>query len=43
MCDKPVPKFVKKQANLHPLIVSALATYKDEVESGTFPSDEQVY
>ena len=27
----------------HPLIVQALAAYKDEVESGVFPADEQAY
>jgi 3-methyl-2-oxobutanoate hydroxymethyltransferase len=40
---KPVPKFVKKYADLHPLITEALAGYKTEVESGIFPSDEQTY
>lgn len=40
---KPVPKFVKKYADLNPLIVEALASYKAEVESGSFPSDEQTY
>jgi len=41
--DKPVPKFVKKQANLHPVIMAALAAYKSEVEDGSFPSSEQTY
>ncbi len=40
---KPAPKFVKKFATLHPLIAEALATYKSEVESGAFPSDEHTY
>lgn len=40
---KPVPKFVKKYANLNPLIVAALADYKREVESGAYPADEQAY
>ena len=40
---KPAPKFVKKYADLNPLIVEALASYKAEVESGAFPSSEQEY
>lgn len=40
---KPVPKFVKKYADLNPLITEALAVYKSEVESGAFPTDEQTY
>ena len=43
MSDKPVPKFVKKQANLNPIITAALAAYKAEVEAGSFPADEQTY
>ncbi len=41
--DKPVPKFVKKYADLNPVITEALSAYKAEVESGTFPADEQTY
>jgi 3-methyl-2-oxobutanoate hydroxymethyltransferase len=41
--DKPVPKFVKKYADLNPLIAEALAAYKTEVESGAFPASEQEY
>ena len=33
-----IPKFVKKFANLEPLIISALRDYKREVEEGTFPA-----
>jgi len=43
MSDKPAPKFVKKYANLNPIITEALAAYKAEVESGTYPSEEQAY
>ena len=43
MSGKPAPKFVKKFATLHPLIAEALASYKAEVESGAFPSDEHTY
>ncbi|MEA1960122.1 MAG: 3-methyl-2-oxobutanoate hydroxymethyltransferase [Bacillota bacterium] len=35
-----IPKFVKKFANLEPLILEALQSYKTEVENGTFPADE---
>lgn len=35
-----IPKFVKKFANLQPLIMEALQGYKEEVEAGTFPADE---
>jgi len=40
---KPIPKFVKKYADLNPLITEALSVYKAEVESGSFPTDEQTY
>ena len=35
-----IPKFVKKFANLQPLIMDALRDYKKEVEAGTFPGEE---
>ncbi|NLV21184.1 MAG: 3-methyl-2-oxobutanoate hydroxymethyltransferase [Syntrophomonadaceae bacterium] len=35
-----IPKFVKKFANLEPLIKEALLAYKQEVEEGTFPGEE---
>ncbi len=35
-----IPKFVKKFANLEPLIIAALRDYKKEVEEGTFPGEE---
>ncbi len=38
-----IPKFVKKFANLQPLILEALAAYKMEVEAGTFPSEEYAF
>ncbi len=40
---RPVPKFVKKYADLNPVISEALAAYRKEVEDGSFPSDEQTY
>lgn len=41
--DRSVPKFVKKFANLNPLITEALAAFKTEVEEGSFPTEEQTY
>src|SRR5665647_166256 len=35
-----IPKFVKKFANLEPIIIAALRDYKKEVEEGTFPGEE---
>ncbi|CFX10980.1 Ketopantoate hydroxymethyltransferase [Syntrophomonas zehnderi OL-4] len=35
-----IPKFVKKFANLEPLIMEALKGYKEEVEAGIFPAPE---
>jgi 3-methyl-2-oxobutanoate hydroxymethyltransferase len=43
MSGRPVPKFVKKYADLHPLMSEAIAAYRAEVEAGVFPSDEQTY
>ncbi|MCF7818448.1 MAG: 3-methyl-2-oxobutanoate hydroxymethyltransferase [Kiritimatiellales bacterium] len=40
---KPVPKFVKKYADLYPVVSAALSTYKSEVEAGSFPADGQTY
>lgn len=38
-----VAKFVKKFANLHPLMVEAVKSYGDEVKAGTFPAPEHCY
>lgn len=38
-----VAKFVKKFANLHPLMVEAVKSYSDEVKAGTFPATEHCY
>ncbi len=43
MSDRPVPRFVRKFADLNPLIREALSAYKADVESGSFPSAEQSY
>ena len=37
------PKFVKKFANLNPLILDALRQYKEEVEKGVFPGPEHCF
>lgn len=38
-----VPKFVKKYANLRESVLSAIKTYKKEVEEGSFPTEEYSY
>jgi 3-methyl-2-oxobutanoate hydroxymethyltransferase len=38
--DRFTPRFVKKYADLHGEIASALTTYRTEVETGTFPAPE---
>lgn len=38
--ERYTPKFVKKYANLSPLITKAIEEYKKEVEEGRFPSKE---
>ncbi|MDH7497784.1 MAG: 3-methyl-2-oxobutanoate hydroxymethyltransferase [Syntrophomonadaceae bacterium] len=38
-----IPKFVKKFANLEPLINAALRAYKEEVERGDFPAAEHCF
>ncbi len=43
MSGRPVPRFVRKYAELHPLMASAVAAYREDVESGSFPSDEHAY
>ncbi|MCF7849663.1 MAG: 3-methyl-2-oxobutanoate hydroxymethyltransferase [Kiritimatiellales bacterium] len=40
---KFVPKFVKKYADLNPVIQAALSAYKQEVEEGIYPSGEHTY
>jgi 3-methyl-2-oxobutanoate hydroxymethyltransferase len=37
------PRFAKRYAELGATMSTAFATYKDEVEAGTFPSDEHAY
>jgi len=40
---KKTPKFVKQYANLHDVIIEALASFKKEVEEGSFPGPEHCY
>ncbi len=43
MFSKLTPKFVKRYAELGEAMRNAFAAYKQEVEHGTFPSDEHCY
>ncbi|MCL4477413.1 MAG: 3-methyl-2-oxobutanoate hydroxymethyltransferase [Nitrospirae bacterium] len=41
--ERFVPKFVKRYANLKEDALTAIRTYKDEVEKGLFPGEEQSF
>ena len=41
--DRFTPKFVKQYAQLHKQAVDALGAYKDDVESGAFPTADHSY
>ena len=41
--DRFTPKFVKKYANLKELAIKAVKEYKQDVETGSFPSDEHSF
>jgi len=41
--ERFVPKFVKKYANLKEDALKAIKTYKEEIEKGIFPSEEQSF
>lgn len=41
--ERFVPKFVKRYANLRGEALSAIRTYREEVEKGEFPSEEQSF
>ncbi len=43
MFDRFTPKFVKRYANIKETAIGAIKKYKEEVESGEFPSDEQSF
>ncbi len=41
--DRFTPKFVKKYANMKSDVLTAVKKYKEEIENGTFPSDEESF
>lgn len=41
--DKFTPKFVKQYAHLHEITAEALSAFKNEVESGAFPTEEHTF
>ena len=41
--DKFTPKFVKQYVQIRPIILDALTTYKQEVQSVAFPTDEHSF
>jgi 3-methyl-2-oxobutanoate hydroxymethyltransferase len=43
MFERFVPKFVKRYANLKEEALKAIRTYREEVEKGVFPSEEQSF
>ncbi len=43
MFERFVPKFVKRYANLKDDALKAIMTYREEVEKGKFPSEEQSF
>jgi 3-methyl-2-oxobutanoate hydroxymethyltransferase len=43
LCSRIKPKFVKKYVDLKPVILEAVKNYKEEVETGKFPGEENVY
>lgn len=43
MFERFVPKFVKRYANLKDEALKAIRTYREEVEKGEFPSEEQSF
>ena len=43
MYDKIKPKFAKRYMNLSEDIVKSLETYKNDVQSGSFPAEENQF
>jgi 3-methyl-2-oxobutanoate hydroxymethyltransferase len=43
LCEKYSPKFVKRYADLAPLISAAVKQYVDEVRAGEFPTEEHSF
>jgi len=43
MFDRFVPKFVKRYANLKEEALNAIRTYREEIEKGIFPGEDQSF
>jgi len=43
LCEKYSPKFVKRYADLAPVITGAVTSYVEEVRSGAFPTEEHSF
>jgi 3-methyl-2-oxobutanoate hydroxymethyltransferase len=43
MFERFTPKFVKRYANLSPILLEAFSKYREEVKSGQFPQPEHFY
>ena len=43
MTSGHVPRFVKRYADLNAVISAAVAEFRDEVQSGTFPADQHTF
>ena len=43
MTSGPAPKFVKRYADVHAVMLDAVSSWADDVRTGTFPSQEQSY
>lgn len=43
LCEKYSPKFVKRYADLSPIITAAVRQYVDEVKDGHFPTEEHSF
>jgi 3-methyl-2-oxobutanoate hydroxymethyltransferase len=43
LCEKYSPKFVKRYADLAPIISGAVKQYVDEVRAGEFPTEEHSF
>lgn len=41
--ERFVPKFVKRYTNLREIAINAIRTYREEVEKGIFPSEEESF
>lgn len=43
LCEKYTPKFVKRYADLAPVITEAVSSYVEEVRSGAFPTEDHSF